>query len=86
MARAFAKAHVRAAITIPAIERAETLMPTTKSDPGVIIVLTGPDGEAEEIHIPRLPPMPLWRRFTWRIQCWRTDVRNAVYWLRGGHQ
>jgi len=53
-------------------------------DPAVVITLTSPAGEREEIHIPHPPPMPLWRRFTWQLHCWRTDIRNAVYWLRGG--
>lgn len=59
-------------------------MPNTKSDPAMIIVLTGPDGDIETIEIPHPPPMPLWRRVTWRLHCWRISVKNALYWLRGG--
>ena len=60
-------------------------MPNTK-DPAVIIVLTGDNGEHEDLRIPRPPRRPLWRRFTWQLDCRRTDVRNAVYWLRGGRR
>jgi hypothetical protein len=63
---------------------AHDTMPKTQ-DPAVTITITGPDGAVVEIiEIPHPPPMPLWRRFTWRLHCWRIDLKNAVYSLKGG--
>jgi len=62
----------------------EDTMPNTKSEPAVIIVLTGPNGESETIEIPHAPPMPLAERLRSRLHCWHIAARNLVYWLKGG--